>query len=98
VALGSVVEEIGQEQQGHRDEQAVEHHRETRFGAGLQVDRRAGERTAGRISLEETAADVGQALSDQFLVGVEALLGLGGERFRHRDRFHEGDQGDDECG
>ena len=75
---------------------AVEDHGETGLGTGLEVDGRAGEGTAGRIGLEEGSADVGQALADQFLVGVDALFGLAGHGFGHGDRLHEGHQGNDQ--
>ncbi len=97
--FGQVIEERGEEQQGDGDEQAVEDHGEAGLGAGLQVDGRTGKGAAGRVGLEESAAHIGQTLADEFLIGVNLVLGLGGHRLRHRDRFHEGHQRDDQgCG
>ena len=41
-------------------------------------------------------SDVGEALPDQFLVGVDALPGADRHGLGDRDRFHEPNQGDDQ--
>ena len=96
--LGQVIEEGRQEEQDDSDEEAVEDHGEAGLGPGLEVDGRAGEGAAGGVGLEEGAADVGQALADELLIGVQALLGLGRQGLGHGDGLHEGHQGDDQGG
>ena len=94
--LGQVVEVGREEQQNHRDEHAVEDRGQPGLGSRLKVDGRTGEGAAGRVGLEEGAADVGNTLADQFLVGVETLLGFGGKRLGHGDGLHESHHGNDE--
>ena len=96
--LGQVVDVGGEEQQGEGDEHAVEHHGHAGLGAGLEVDGRTGERARGRVGPEKGAADVGQPLADQFLVGVDALPDLAGHGLGHGDGLHEAHQGDDQGG
>jgi hypothetical protein len=93
-----MMEQRGEKQQGGGDKNPVEDHGQTGLGPGLQVDGRTGEGTAGRISLEKSTADIGHPLADQFLIGVDALLGLAGHGLGHGDGLHEGHQGNDQGG
>ena len=90
--LGQMIDIGGEEHQGNGDEKAIKHHGKTGLCPGLQVDGRTGEGAAGWIGLKKGTAYVGQALADQFLVGVNALFGGGGHGLGHGDGFHEGDQ------
>jgi hypothetical protein len=65
--------------------------------AGIEIYCGARERAADRIALGEAAREVGQSLADQFLVRIEALPRLGGNRLGHGDRLNESDQRDHQC-
>ena len=61
----------------------------------MQIDSRAGKRTGGGIAVTEGTENVGQPLTDQFLVRVKALTGLGGDGFGNGNGFHKSEQRDD---
>ena len=61
--------------------------RRRRLGAGVEVDHRAGEAAGHRVAARDRGGDVGRAEADQFLVGIDALAPLGGERLGDRDRL-----------
>ena len=64
------------------------------FGAGPEVDRRAGERPAAGISAEQGGADIGQSLADKFLVQVDPLACLLGDGFGDGHCFDQAEDGD----
>ena len=96
--LRQVVEQRRQEQQRQQDEETGEHGRHAGHGAGIDIDRRARERTGNGKRLAEAAGDIGESLADQLLVRVDLLLGLGGDGLGDGNRLHETDQRDDDGG
>ena len=96
--LRQVVEHRGQREQGHQHQHAGHHARHPGACAGADVHRRARERTHGREGLGKAARDVGKALPEEFLVGIDPLPGARRHRLADRHRFDESDQGHHECG
>ncbi len=93
--LWKVVEQRREEEQHDDDGEARDDAGHPGEGAGLEVDRAAREAPRGRVAPADRAADVGDPLTDQFLVGIDALAGLGGHGLGDGDRLHEAEEGDD---
>jgi len=96
--LRQVIEQRRQQQQGQQYEQPGKHRRHAGLCAGIDIHGRARERTGDRESLRRRANEVGQPLTDQFLIRVDLLLGLGGDGLGNRDGLHETDQRNHDSG
>ena len=72
---------------GHR--RGRKNARPARRRAGLEVDRRAGQRSRAGQALEEAAADIGQAFGQALAVIVQPLPRLMGDRLGDRERFQQ---------
>ena len=92
--LGKVLEEPRQEEQRDHGEARRDERRELRAGACGRVDGGLGEAAADDHAAGQAGGEVGAAESDQFAVGVDALVlaravGLGRcESLRERDEHH----------
>jgi hypothetical protein len=64
---------------------------------GVEIHHRAREAAGDRVAAGEGRADIGGAQADQFLVGVDALAFLGGQRLRDRDGLDEADDRDQDA-
>jgi hypothetical protein len=65
-----------------------------RAAASLDVGRGAGDGAGGGEAAEERGGDVGQALGDEFLVGIVAVVDLAVGDARREQRFDGAEQGD----
>ena len=94
--LGQMVEERHQKQRG----QANDRHRDERGEAGLcaggEVDHRAGEGAADRITAGDPGREIGRPQRDEFLVGIHFLPAFGRERLRDGNVLEKADEADRE--
>jgi len=93
--LWQIVEQWGEEKQDHPNGNARENAGQPRYRAGLQVDRRSRERARNRKTLARRAENIGQPLTDQLLVRIEALSSLGRHGLGDGDGLHKTEQGND---
>ena len=96
--LRHVVQHRGQKQQSCSYKQAGHDGRKTRDRASGQVHRGAGKRAGNRIALKKAGRQIAQALTQQFLIGIQMLASF---PHRHRlgngKRLHEANQGNGNC-
>jgi hypothetical protein len=97
VACGRLGQPWGQVERGERNADRGEDAGSGGLRASVEIDHRAGEATRDRIAGRNARGDIGRPKPDQFLVGLDALAPLGGQRLCDRDRFHEADQADEKC-
>ncbi len=91
-SLRQMIEQRGEKQQHDHNRQTGKDARQSGNGPGLKIDCRTRKRSGCRITLADRTADIGQPLTDEFLIGVEALSGFAGHGLGDGDRFHESQQ------
>ena len=91
-----MVEQWCEKQEYHHHDQTRKDAGESGHRPGLQIDGGSTERSRSRIALGKCASHVGQALTDEFPVGIKTLACFGRHGFGNGNGLHEPQKGDDD--